>query len=954
VTLKPAPSLNYIDFGSVQVYDNLSKNITVSNTGKYNFDYVWETDKMNNGILSLSGGKIRGTLHKGEEMSYKVTFAPQNEINLGDSIITFNVAGKYIYNLVPKGSGVKPALQFSFMQFDFGPCFVTSPGGQTIVEETVLSLVNRDSVNNISIDCGFQKTRALWIDCPPTVLEPGAVLNIPIRFAPRDVKDYTFILPFVVNGTSKIPVTITGSGIQARIELADPSQRRINFGVVNVGDEVRKNVTLINRSKKALPVQLVENDVYSGNAFEERCVLFHPKNEVLIPPKKTLNIALIFSPTKRVSQFSDDLLIRYAGITTKLINISGKAQGIDVALDTDSLPFGNVVQGSMINKTVALENNGDISISFNWLESSLGNNFTIKPMAGKVAPLSQVTFELTFHPAVPEPDIRQNMLLAIPGVSPLSLSCSGACVVQPEGAVQTLNFNSLVRKLESKVIKITNPIDKECYISPSLSGDNWKVPAELKLPAKGAADLTVSYFPVTMTSAENSHQGKLFIALPDGTAQAYQLVGVAGKPECSGDITIETPAKKVGSSSIKLNNWLGESQRFKVDVELTEKPTPATFVIIANVIDVAPYATKEVPIRFNSYVEGNTKGKITFTNTNTGEYCFYNFIGKSVMAEVIETIKIEAPVRQSARYIVGIENPLAISRPDIPIEMGSSSKPDEWWTCDSKYVRLKELTPFTPGSTEATFEIEYRPLLPTKAPTEHLVTIITKNLGIFKYKVVLTAVQSSSLPSLKFNVPLGSTQTETFTFKAYNAAKCDYTCVLKRSDVFSVPKSVAVDAITDWYGNDIKVAITYEPMEVGEVRDIITLAHPEGGEYVCELVATCIAPTPQGPFYVNRGKSVDIPFRNIFASATSFTYSIDSPAFKINSPSATVPPKSQGTCAVTFDPQGDLLHTPGGVIGAKLFIKCATKPDLSWIMYLSGAIGDPSAAVDAAGAGKKK
>ena len=954
VTLKPAPSINYVDFGSVQVYDNLSKNITVTNTGKYNFDYVWETEKMNNAILSLSGGKIRGTLHKGEEMSYKVTFAPQSEINLGDSIISFNVAGKYMYNLVPKGSGVKPALQFSFMQFDFGPCFITSPGGQTIVEEATLSLVNRDSVNNISIDCGFQKTRALWIDCPPTVLEPGAVLNIPIRFAPRDVKDYTFILPFIVNGTSKIPVTITGSGIQARIELADPSQRRINFGIVNVGDEVRKNVTLINRSKKALAIQLVENDVYSGNAFEERCVLFHPKNEVVIPPKKSLNIALIFSPSKRVSQFSDDLLVRYAGVTTKLINISGKAQGIDVALDTDSLPFGNVVQGSMITKTVALENNGDISISFNWLESTLGNSFTIKPMSGKVSPLSQITFEVSFHPAVQEPDIRQNMLLAIPGVSPLSLSCSGSCVTQPDGSVQTLNFNSLVRKLESKVIKITNPVDKECYISPSLSGNNWKVPPELKLPAKGTADLTVSYFPVTMSSAESSHQGKLFIALPDGTAQAYQLIGVAGKPECSGDIVIETPAKKVGSSNIKLNNWLGESQRFKVEVELTEKPTPATFVIIANVIDIAPYATKEVPIRFNSFVEGNTKGKITFTNTNTGEYCFYNLIGKSIMAEVIETIKIEAPVRQSARYIVGIENPLAISRPDIAIEMGSSSKPDEWWTCDSKFVRLKELTSFTPGSTEATFEIEYRPLLPTKAPTEHLVTIITKNLGIFKYKVVLTAVQSSSLPSLKFNVPLGSTQTETFVFKAYNTAKCDYACMLKRSDVFSVPKAVTVDAITDWNGSDIKLAITYEPMEVGEVRDVITLTHPDGGEYVCELVATCIAPTPQGPFYVSRGKSVDIPFRNIFASATSFTYSIDSPAFKINSPSATVPPKSQGTCAVTFDPQGDLLHTPGGVIGAKLFIKCSTKPDLSWIMYLSGAIGDPSVPVEAAGGGKKK
>ena len=38
----------------------------------------------------------------------------------------------------------------------------------------------------IAVDCGFQKVRALWADCPPTVLEPGGVLDVPIRFAPRD------------------------------------------------------------------------------------------------------------------------------------------------------------------------------------------------------------------------------------------------------------------------------------------------------------------------------------------------------------------------------------------------------------------------------------------------------------------------------------------------------------------------------------------------------------------------------------------------------------------------------------------------------------------------------------------------------------------------------------------------------------------------------------------------
>lgn len=41
---------------------------------------------------------------------------------------------------------------------------------------------------------------------------------------------------------------------------------------------------------------------------------------------------------------------------------------------------------------------------------------------------------------------------------------------------------------------------------------------------------------------------------------------------------------------------------------------------------------------------------------------------------------------------------------------------------------------------------------------------------------------------------------------------------------------------------------------VGVVRDVLTVTSPVFGEYVCDLIATCVAPLPQGPFNFTRGK----------------------------------------------------------------------------------------------------
>lgn len=352
-----------------------------------------------------------------------------------------------------------------------------------------------------------------------------------------------------------------------------------------------------------------------------------------------------------------------------------------------------------------------------------------------------------------------------------------------------------------------------------------------------------------------------------------------------------------------------------------------------------------------SFVEGTSKGTVTFTNPITGEYAFYEITARTTMPEVLETIAVESPVRQTARAVLTVENPLPASANTVT--MGSPGKPSDWWSCDCKHIRLVELSSIS-SNAEGSFEVEYRPLVPTAQPTEHLLTITTKELGTFKYKVVVKATPPILRQVLRFDVPLGAMQTESFIFRAYNTVKCEYANAVGRPDFFSVQKSIAVEPVSGgWDGEDVRLAVVFEPTAVGEVRDILTVASPEGGKYECELIANCVSPMPQGPFTIVQGSApMEIPFRNCFTSTCAWSFTVDSSAFRLVAPTANVNAKTQGACSVAFEPKEEHLSAPGGFVTAKLFVSCTTIAGTPpWVFYLRGKI-DLNA--PAAPAGKKK
>lgn len=62
------------------------------------------------------------------------------------------------------------------------------------------------------------------------------------------------------NNLYKVDVLIKGEGIPLQLELKDPDQAFLDFGIVSVGGDVTKTVPLVNRSKKPVTFKLRPSD----------------------------------------------------------------------------------------------------------------------------------------------------------------------------------------------------------------------------------------------------------------------------------------------------------------------------------------------------------------------------------------------------------------------------------------------------------------------------------------------------------------------------------------------------------------------------------------------------------------------------------------------------------------------------------------------------------------------
>ena len=74
------------------------------------------------------------------------------------------------------------------------------------------------------------------------MLLPTHSIEVPIIFTPREIKKYEEVVKFDFNGIHKMELKVAGEGIPMVIELVDPDNHLVDFGIVPVKGDVTKNV----------------------------------------------------------------------------------------------------------------------------------------------------------------------------------------------------------------------------------------------------------------------------------------------------------------------------------------------------------------------------------------------------------------------------------------------------------------------------------------------------------------------------------------------------------------------------------------------------------------------------------------------------------------------------------------------------------------------------------------
>lgn len=249
-----------------------------------------------------------------------------------------------------------------------------------------------------SLNCLYANKPYLEVHTDPGVKSPGKVTEATISFLPRDTVKYCETVWFEVNGLSRVPVVIKGEGTQMKVfpfyyshlltcralkvEVANPTQKVVNFGAVTIGSKTTKLVKVINRSLTSITFTVSIAISSAVLALQQDGILsIAPTSEITLKPNGgTHTVEVTFNPTMRVPSFSEEVriitllhmsmlifmqvMLECSGLSKPLFVVTGSCHGIEITLDTYHIPFGAVVQQSQSTRRILLLNSGDIGAKY--------------------------------------------------------------------------------------------------------------------------------------------------------------------------------------------------------------------------------------------------------------------------------------------------------------------------------------------------------------------------------------------------------------------------------------------------------------------------------------------------------------------------------------------------------------------------------------------------------------
>ncbi|EFJ12294.1 hypothetical protein SELMODRAFT_425615 [Selaginella moellendorffii] len=890
-----------LDYGRVMINSRVYRKFILTNSGKAAFHFMWGCGSDS---ALLRAEPVAELVAKDEQLTCDLLFHPTAERTIVDLPIVCQImhGNKYLIHL--NATCYRPRIKFSFHDFDFGARFLHQPG--LTPPSTDLTLSNEgDEV--ITCELLYENTSFLEVEYVNMSLSPGQNHTIRVTFKPDAFVLYREAVKFQICGLDTVTISVRGEGVPVLLELVDPRQRYLSFGVVRLGKTAKQHVQITNKSKILAPISFEP----SADALGKLGITCLPAQGIQLPSRYTRPMELVFTPQARMTKFTEGLVLEVAGTKSRVLTVSGICHAVVVKLNQSVLPFDIVTLGSKVTKKIQLENHGDLATNFAWDTTKCEADFTIFPMEGFLTPRQVSKLDVTFHPSAANPDMRiEDIPCQVEGGEPLHLTLLGGCVEQGAPA-ETLKFMAAVRATESKMIQLKNPTTQNWLVHPAISHPYWSGAVTVQVPANQSIGYSLTYCPLTMS---NTHLATISFPLPFGGLVSYQLSGEAGPPPPEASIKLDAKARLTLPFSLHVPNWLKATQQFVVMVSMV-RGDATTVIKGPKTIDVPGLSNKECVFYFKAHKPGSTMSTVTFKNEESGEYSLFNVTVETGRADIVESVLLECFVRQQASRTLRLRNPL-----DRPVVFKTS--------CTGQGVVLPAQVQ-ADAMSSAAVDVAFRPLV--QGSSQCSLSLHSDDLGEFEYQLTLKSVAAPSEAPLLFSVPLGNQLVQTFHFRHTLPVKATYNCLLSQAAIdggFTAEPSMVQANPAPPDGLDLQVQVVFEPSRImDEFQGLLTLKSPEGSDFCCQLLASCSSPSPQGPFFIKG--SGQINFKNVYNDTVQFNYTTDNPAFVV-SKGEKMQPKKQSKLVVSYKPEA-----PNAPKTGRLTVTCNETDDVwSWMWHL--------------------
>ncbi|XP_063376108.1 hydrocephalus-inducing protein homolog [Cydia fagiglandana] len=857
------------------------------------------------------------------------------------------------YSILLHSEIEKPMYHFSCKNLDFGPCIINPPDN---TYKKIVTFVNNDKVP-ILLALDFETKPELFVayKSVPTI-QPKEKVKVKIYFRPKLPKLYEFQIKFWVNSLCEEIITVKGEGVKCLFDLNEGCEKHYTLGSVKVGSKLIREIAVMNHSKVALdatfifkeahPLTETEDPLPSGatsmcldpgvagavmdagpsrthmvkkynedkvrnqaasdvvNALASLKVM--PKECKILPYRK-VPLKIQFKPVDMITHFNVQVNMRVLNIERTLVQLSGSATGMSLALSQDSLQFGRVrIQACKMLKVMLL-NQGDFGARF-WWQPLMSDEFKISPMQGHIAARTNVTFTITYRPKSQNPFVKLWACCNIENYKPQTLALYAACLETGEVAAKTMFIECPVREVATSYERVTNPTDGTWLVLSELPPGPFSTLAQCSIEPNSVFDIPIYFRPKTMGRHENK---VLFTNLGEG-ALFISLFGVAMPPKPNGLIQINVAAKAFHTELLKVHHITECPESYVVSTEVV-KVMPEkfdSFYEIKHPETVKVWGETYATCRwdYRCYGECEMHMKVTFVNKVTREYQFYEIVATVTPSKIVDTITITSKARETVQREIIVLNPLSVTV--------SFSVHSEHLDCPKSIEIGRE--------SQAPLLLSYSPLV--VGESEEYLEISNPYVGTYTYKMILKCLPAKA-KELEISTPIGTRVPMRLRVQNGSHVRAVFISEVTHPSI-TTDREYALGPLEKG-----KFLVWFEPVEVGLQQCTVSFNSPDAGEFVYHIKGRANVAKPQGPFEIKAGGFTAIWFKNVFMDNRTFRLTIDKQEFYVKNPFESIPSKKELKVLVYLSDKW-VGGTPTGCLTIESLDP--PEPRAQWTYFLQG------------------